>query len=223
MENKDNLKHVLIQFANATGIKGLTINNVIHNSEIKSSLLRFIMDKKMASNRFIDFIYDMNADVLERTTAEVGKRECDSVTVPFDTTIISPYEYKEVEDKERIIPARLVVWDEKPVIYFKTSTLRSMYILPEKRIETLMTSNPDTLTEIANWDGLHNSGNFNIMVGIYGYLYDKDKETKLQILKTIKEKLLDNDYIFDYNTINDIYLAAITSDREKKLRKVKTR
>ena len=52
-----------------------------------------------------------------------------------------------------------------------------------------MTQNPYTTIEIRNWEDLHNSGESDIIVGVYGSIYDKDIESKLKQIQELEEKL----------------------------------
>ena len=86
---------------------------------------------------------------------------------------------------------------------------------------TFMTQNPYTPVEIRNWENLHNSGNHNIIVGVYGSIYDKDIETKIRQLESLKQRLTDS-FKEEQYVIDDTYCYAIASERMVK-RLVKTR
>ena len=207
--------HFLIeQYQKANGYKYIDLNS----KSFKKDYLEWLKERKELGYKYLDFLYEMKAGILERTTAEVGKNEIDCLTHPFDTTIISPYEYKELDDKTRLIPANIRVQDEELVLMFSPKEGVRLMVLP-KKIETLMTENPYTPYSINEWETLHNSGNYDIAVGIYGSIYDKDIKEKLNLLMNLKEKILFGDYKYDINTDNDIYYGALVSDRKEKIKK----
>ena len=183
----------------------------------KNDYLEWLKDRKKQGYRYLDFLYEMNPKVLERTTAEIGKTEFDTLTEPFDTTIISHFEFKNIADKTRLIPAFVKVVDEELLLQILPQGKVKLVFLP-KKINLLMTENPYTPYSISNWDTLHNSGNYDIIVGVYGSIYDKDIKEKLNLLKNIREKILFGDYKYNLNTDNDIYYAAIASDRKQKIK-----
>lgn len=214
MNNKFN--HFLIeQYKKANGYKiiDLTIES------FKKDYLEWLEERKIQGYRYFNFLYEMKSGLLERTTAEVGKNEIDCITLPFDTTIISPYEYKDLDDFTRLMPALMKVLDEELLLEFIPNDKIKSIILPRKKIETVMTQNPYTTYSINEWDTLHNSGNYDIAVGIYGSIYDKDIKEKLKILKNLKEKILLEDYKYDFNTDNDIYYGALVSYRKEKIKR----
>lgn len=80
---------------------------------------------------------------------------------------------------------------------------------------TFMTQNPYTTIEIRNWEDLHNSGESDIIVGVYGSIYDKDIESKLKQIQELEEKL-NGSYIREDAVIGDTYSYAIASKRKVK-------
>ena len=210
MDNKFN--HFLLeQYKLANGYKFIDLNS----KTFKTDYLAWLEERKHQGYKYLDFLYEMKQSILERTTAEVGKNEIDCLTTPFDTTIISPYEYNDIDDRTRIIPAIMKVVDEEIVLQFPPIDIIRLMTLP-KKIELLMTENPYTPYSISGWDTLHNSGNYDIAVGIYGSIYDKDIKEKLKMLKDLKEKILFGDYKYDLHHDNDIYYGAIVSERQDK-------
>ena len=213
MDNKFN--HFLLeQYRLANGYKFVDLNS----KSFKKDYLAWLEERKHQGYKYLDFLYEMKQSILERTTAEVGKNEIDCLTTPFDTTIISSYEYNDIDDRTRIIPAIMKVVDEEIVLQFPPIDKIRLMTLP-KKIELLMTQNPYTPYSISDWDTLHNGGNYDIAVGIYGSIYDKDIKEKLKMLKDLKEKILFGDYKYDLHHDNDIYYGAIVSDRKQKVLK----
>lgn len=208
----DNIfNHFLIeQYQKANGYKFVDLNS----KSFRNDYLSWLEERKHQGYRYLDFLYEMKENILERTTAEVGKNEIDCLTLPFDTTIISPYDYNDIDDPTRFIPAIMKVVDEQIVLQLPPSNGIKLMVLP-KKIDLLMTENPYTQHSILDWDSLHNSENYDIAIGIYGSINDKDIKEKLRLLKDIKEKLLFGDYKYDLYYDNDIYYGAIVSDRKQ--------
>ncbi len=210
----NNYDNLFTQYKDAFGYRFVDINSKSFQEDFYS----FVKERKKQGYRYLDFLYEIRREILERTTAEVGKCEFDSLVEPFNTTIISPYDFDELTDKTRLIPASFQVIDEEVVLKFLPKDEIQQIVLP-RRIDLLMTENPYNPYSILDWDTLHNSGNYDIAVGIYGSIYDKDIKKKLDLLKSLKEKILLRDYKYDYNVDNDIYYAALVSDRHlKKMR-----
>lgn len=210
MDNKFNY-FLIEQYKKANGYKFINLND----ESFKKNYLEWLVERKKQGYRYFNFLYEMKSGLLERTTAEVGKNEVDCISLPFDTTIISPFKYEDLDDFTRLMPALMKVLDEELLLEFIPNDKIKSIILPRKKIETVMTQNPYTPYSILEWDTLHNSGNYDIAVGIYGSIYDKDIKEKLKLLKDLKEKILFDDYKYDLNRDNDIYYGALVSDRQK--------
>ena len=213
---KDNMLEILInQYKEITGNKSLNIKD-LESESIRHEFASWLYNRQKYCYRYIDFLYEICDKITERTTAEVGKTEYDSLSLPFDTTIISPYRFENLEDKSRLIPSKFLVYDESPVLYLERSNYPQVIVLPSRRIDTFMTENPYSPYSIKNWNELHNSGNYDIAVGIYGDIHDKNINNNLKMLKDLRDKIIGSDYKFDYNHNGDIYYGALVSDRKEK-------
>ena len=150
-------------------------------------------------------------------TAEVGKGRYDTIVKPFNTTIITPYsEGLIVPNKSRIITSKFIVLNGMPVLYKANgmNITETKPILSDSTL-TFMTQNPYMEANIKNWEQLHNSGESDIIVGVYGSIYDKDIESKLKQIQELEEKL-NGSYIGDGAVIGDTYSYAIASKRKVK-------
>lgn len=212
MEKKYFNPYLVEQYKEANGYHFNNTDTLNLNKDYRN----WLEERKRQGYRYLDFLYEMRRDILERTTAEVGKTDLDSIVEPFDTTIISPYEFDSLEDKTRQIPAQMQVLDEEICLQFPANDQIRLMVLPRK-LNLLMTENPYAPYSIKDWDTLHNSGNYDIAVGIFGSIYDKDIKYKLELLKYLKEKILFGDYKYDLNRDKDIYFAALVSDRKNKV------
>ena len=215
---KDLTFEILVEEFNKINRSRLTLKN-LKREKIRKEFACWLQERMKYGYRYLDFLCEMNEHILERTTAEVGKTEYDSLVLPFDTTIISPYEFKELDDRERLINSKFMVYEEKPVLYFDRQEQPTPVVIQEQGINTFMTQNPYSPYSTLYWHDLHNSGHFDIAVGIYGSIYDRNIREKLIIMKNLKEKIIGDDYKYDFNCDGDIYFAALVSDR--KIKKMK--
>ena len=209
--------NLLNQFKTTMGIKTIDI----HSKAFQNDFKEWLRLRQMQGYRYMDFLYELNNSVIERTTAEVGKSRFDTVVVPFDTTIISPYDYKSFPARERIIPATLLAFSE-PLLYFPDSKKAKLECFSTRSIDTIMTQNPYSRESISGYENLHNSGNIDIAVGAFGSIYDKNIKENLEMLKSLRQKISDGEYRVDYNHDGDIYFIALISDRAR-YRKIKVK
>lgn len=81
------------------------------------------------------------------------------------------------------------------------------------RIRGVFTQNPYSKKSLYNWEKLHNNKRLDIIVGVYGFLYEKDYEDKIKSLERFKNSLY-RKYIESYATYNDTYAYFIASEEE---------
>ena len=215
MKNKKINASLISQYCDAYGYD----YDVFNNKNFKD-YNNWLEERKKIGYKYLNYLYDIRKDVIERTTTEVGKTDLDCITKLFDTILISPYEYEDINDYTRIIPASMFVNDDDIKLYLPVKDQPTLFTLP-RNLKLVMTQNPYTADSILNWDELHNSNNYDIAVGIYGSIYDKDIKNKLEILKSLKEKIILWDYKYSIDTDNDNYYGVLVSDRPKSLKKNK--
>ena len=74
-----------------------------------------------------------------------------------------------------------------------------------------------------DWNKLHNQGEYNILIGMFGQKEDEDMHNKLNILSHLKDTMTD-DCSLDYAADNGNYFAVLKSNyKAKKLVKSLTR
>ena len=174
MEKNDMyIKFLISQFKSATGTKNIDVKSETFISDFRN----WIKSRQDISQNYLSMLDYMGLQkIIEPTTAEVEKGKLDTIVKPFDTTIITPYsEGLIVPDKSRIITSEFIVHNGMPVLY----KVNGMNITEAKPISsdstlTFMTQNPYMEANIKNWEQLHNSGESDIIVGVYGSIYDKD-------------------------------------------------
>ena len=216
------LKLLMKQFNQATGVK----TPDIHSNTYISDFIEWIESRQKSSKEYIRLLEDMNQEKIKSpTTIEVGKGKYDSIVLPFDTKIITPYSEDLENIKEtRVITSDFMVVGGMPVSYRTTpdGKLKETHHIPEKERLTFMTQNPYTPNNIKNWDQLYTSGRCDIVIGIYGDVHDKDIDIKVKELKKIKEKL-EESYIQESIVEADTYCYAIASAKTKVKTFTKTR
>ena len=79
-------------------------------------------------------------------------------------------------------------------------------------IRRFLTHNPYDQSCIRNWEQLHNGG-YNITVGVFGSIYDSDKNEKISQMEELRERLDDGCFKEDYSTCGENYYYALSSNR----------
>lgn len=136
------------------------------------------------------------------STIEIGKGKYD--TLGKDTvTIVSPFaETLELQN------SRLIIRNEEPLVIVESS------IYSAGECNSFFTHNPFDISDIENLSLLHNIG-LNICLGVYGKISDKDRISKIKMLKKASENMNDDITLF-YDTKDDNYFGCIKSDRKVK-------
>ena len=77
---------------------------------------------------------------------------------------------------------------------------------------TILTHNPYFESEILSWHSIHNMGDKNISIGMFGKLGDENTIRKVRLLEQLSKQMT-NDYSFDYDTSNGSYFCSLNSKR----------
>jgi len=197
-----------IQFMQATRAKNIDINS----ESFRKELVTWLKERKNIGDLYRNLLAFMDlSQVSGPDTAEIGKGKYDSIVKPYDDTIlITPY----AKGLETIAKARLITAN------FKVQGYTPLLITPSGLIDflpsfglTFMTQNPYTPANIENWDNIHNIGDYNIIVGMYGSIYDKDKEAKIKELEAFRDQL-DESINQEYCELDGSYCYVIASRRK---------
>ena len=205
-------KELVKQFMLARGIKQI-------DRDSKSLLLEFsewMKERLIVAEYYLDLLSDMGLlKVEDASTAEIGKGEFDSIVKPFNTTIITPFDsqIKGVSD-DRIIRANFEVCRGEPALYRDETYDARLTDYVCEYISTYMTQNPYSPTGIKNWEQLHNFLGRNIIVGVYGNIYDKDAASKIKLITSLRDSL-EGEYVEEDSVDKDIYCYAVASQRKK--------
>jgi len=206
---------IIKQYKESQGISNLSVRD-LNNPNIRLDLLQWLLDRSVCNKQYATFLYMLNNDITLSTTAEVGKSQVDSISLPYNTTIISPYKFENIDNPERLIEGKMIIGAELPYIYNIKDDKQIITEFPRNRINTIITHNPYAPINIQNWEKMHNKGSLNIGVGVFGYVSDKDKLEKMKLLEDLRDKIIGSDYRFEFDTFNDIYCAAIMSESKVK-------
>ncbi len=215
------LKNLIEQFRLAIGNKNTDLNS----KEFISEFTEWLKSRQKIGKEYIYFLDSMGLRFADSDCAEIGKSAYDTVVRPFNTKLITlaAPSFEGSKMKSRIITGNMRVYEQCPVLVRYNIKGNQLDQIPSDIILTYLTQNPFSQGSISGWEGLHNSGNNNIIVGIYGSIFDKDVEAKIKLIEDLKGKLSDDDFKEDYSTLNDKYFCAIGSQRMvKKMMKTKT-
>ena len=210
---KNNFDYLIEQFKKAKNIKP---KNVYSKTFIKE-FSYWLKQMKIIGDDYINYLNYLNLNYDDSTCAEVGKGEYDTLVKSFDTKIIS-YNVGEITgvDKERLIKGNVKF--ENGNSYLSTMTndhLINVKKISNLQVSTFMIQNPYSYKSLVGVADVHNSGNHNVILGVYGSLYDSDKYKKIEQLKLLKAQFT-NDFIEEYDVYDDSYFYILSSLSSKK-------
>ena len=208
------IKNLIEQFRLATGNKNTDLNSDAFITEFTE----WIRGRQKIGKEYTYFLDYMGLRFADSDCAEIGKSVYDTVVKPFNTKLITPaaQSFEKLKMRDRIITGNMRAYEGCPVLVRHNIKGNQLNQIPNDIILTYITQNPFSQSNISGWEGLHNSGNNNIIVGVYGNAFDKDIDAKIKLIKTLKEKLFSDDFNEDYSTSDDKYFYAIGSKRKIK-------
>ena len=202
------------QFVEATGVKNVDSSSASFISEFSD----WIEERQKIGSNYLELLRHMRDEiepVNSSKTLEIGKGKHDSIVKRLHTTIVTPYiEGLEHLNEERVIKGDIVLFGDRPVL-IKHLSVRDSEAMLLPRDAVLMTQNPYSPAYIKNWANIHNSGNNDIIVGIYGNINDKDRGAKAKQLEAVIEQL-DEPFIQQQMLVYDTYCWAVASKRKVK-------
>lgn len=188
---------------------------------IDSSLVIEMFSKWLDQNKINGKIYTM---ILEQigipykapNVLEIGKGDKDSVVLGNEkTTLVTPFVSNLQSPKNRIINAEFCILNKSLVlIEDRGNDVFYTPITSNSGIKRIMTQNPYSYRSIVNWKDIQEIG---ITVGVYGNLYDRDMNKKINRLKKLKSFLDENsEFIEKYIELYDGYYYLISTDNKIK-------
>ena len=192
----DYMKYLIEQYKKARGIIGIDINS----SEFKDDFDKWLKKQQENGINYASFLYSIGIDIINCNTAEVNKGNFDSLVIPYDTTIVSPY-FNDV-DRDNVVNELFII-----------NSIIPYYNNFNHNIFRYMTHNPYSNFDneiLMNWKNMHEYTRYDIVLGMFGNLYDEDKNNKIKKLELLKSKLT-IDYVEEYDIVNDSYYYVIAT------------
>lgn len=209
------LKDLFNQFLLANGMENKN-SSYIYKGYYSDEFLAFIATRQDIAKKYIDFLDYLGLPFFGGRCAEVGKSGYDSIVKTFNTTIITPFPITfSGVDSNRIMSGIFKVNEGNPVLFNQYKQSNKLALIPSYMVSRFITQNPYSESSILGWEDLHNSDS-NITVGLYGKTYDKDFSSKIEMLKSFKDKLTNDEYIDDYAKDGDSYFYVIGSKKSSK-------
>lgn len=173
-EMKENMKPLFKQFCAAYGIKKVDYND----TKLINAFQEWYMEEKYHQDIFYDkTLKDMRLDFNNQRTVEVGKTIFDSIVLPYETKIVTPYGDGFEKLNERVIVANLKFYGNFPT--FVQENDHMTHAIPVDLYQMFMTQNPYSRKEITNWNKFPFQ---DVIVGAYGDVNDCDRQDKMRLM-----------------------------------------
>jgi hypothetical protein len=203
---KQYLEFLFLQYKLATGATNVDVDS----EEFLHDFSSYISHRKAQAEEYFYFLQYLGFDFNNSHCAEVGKGEHDSLAFISNTTLITEFTDAFKEDfKDRIVKGTVKVNENDALFVHDQLSL----VIPPHIINTYIQQNPYFYANISGWENLHNSKKNNVIVGVYGNVFDKDINNKINLIKRFKDNLEENTYKEGYEVHNDSYFYAVGSMR----------
>ena len=216
MENNIYLNKLIEQFRDASGV---TID--VNSKEFMKEFREWLFRMQVLGDEYGRQLDKNNIYFASDKYAEVGKGPKDSIALMYDdmdTTIISPYMegYKKDNTHRKIINSSFTVTGPLPtLIKEENGKLVDIKLIKPEDIRVFMTHNPYNLGNVTDWKELHNNPENGIIIGMFGYTYDKDYEAKIKYMEGLKN-CASLPYFYDSFTVNDRYFSVFSTNMHEK-------
>ena len=201
-------KYLLCLFKQYCDARGLDINNM--DNMYSNEFVDWIVQNKSLLGIYINYLNELGFDYPTDDVVEIGKGEYDSIS-HHGANVISSFAGTLGKNNSRLFVDRGI-----PLILKQNGI-----VIPKEHI--ILTHNPYFESEILGWYSIHNFGEKNISVGMFGKLDDEDTSKKVRLLEQLSKQMTD-DYSFDYDTSDGNYFCSLNSKRYiKKKNLTKTR
>ena len=202
------IRYLLCLFKQYCDARGLDINNT--NNMFSIEFVYWIDQNKSLLSNYIGYLYALGYDYPTDDILEIGKGEYDSISqLQHGINLISMF-----AETLGGINSKFFVDKGIPLILKQNEI-----VIPKEHV--MLTHNPYFESEILGWDSIHNFGEKNISIGMFGRLKDEDALRKIKLLEQLSKQMTD-DYSFDYDTNDGNYFCSLNSKRYIK-RKVLTK
>lgn len=167
------INELLNQFKAARNIKNIDLNS----PSFKEEFNRWLTRREEIQYNYLDLLEYMECNVFHNeNVAEVGKGKFDTVTQYGDTLLISPY-VDGVQGNNSKVKAEVT-----------TSNLLSYGCL-SNYIDCFLLQNAYNEKQINALINLSNKYFVNVIIGVYGFIDDKDRDYKMNALRELSYKL----------------------------------
>ena len=201
-------KYLLCLYKQYYEAKGLNSENL--ELDLSYGFIEWIANNKLLLKEYADYLTYIGFHYSSEDTIEVGKGRYDSIA-NRDTNVVS-----EFGPTLKRIQSQLIVHNGTPYVIAERDLL-----IPQQHI--ILTHNPYFNGEILKWASIHNLGEHNISVGMFGVVTDENAKEKIKVLEQLSKSMSD-DFSFDFDTDKDKYFCSINSKRNIKTKiKVLTR
>lgn len=204
-----------MQYEKATGEKCKDLISLVYSKAFSDWLRK----RRKMGEKYSRMLQETGIlDFDDPYTVEVGKGCLDTLVKESSNLIITPY------PKGFDIRIGRIIISPGFKVNYGVPTLFARDDVTEKSITsnhqlTFMTQNPYTSAHIKNWEQLYNSGNSEIIVGVFGDIHDKDKAEKIRQLETIERKTQGSLAKME-ETDGDTYLTVVASNPKHLLKKI---
>lgn len=219
---KEYLIFLALQYKEATN----DYLGTITSKQFYKELCDWYASRESMIENYIETLSYMGLDEIDlNTTYEVGKGVLDSITPSSDIKIITPYHIgfnKLGKKNDNILPYYFAVnYNGDPLLYERNNAMFStgniIHLPSIDKPYTFITENPYVKENAKCWVDIHNSGKNNIVMGMYGSIYDKDIKDKIKFLRDLESKLI-LPYSKEETTFNDNYICVLKTDSKTKRR-----
>ena len=198
-------KYLIEQYKSARGYKELDSDK----EKFKVDFYNWLSKNEQIGINYASLLYVLDIDFTTSKTAELNKGHLDSIVLPYETTIISPYSQK--IDRENIFVEEVEIKGCCPQLKkYENNIHRIMLHNPYNNFSTF---------DFKKWRNIHEYTNTDIVLGMFGNVYDKDRDTKIKQLEIFK-KHLTRECIEKYEILDDTYYYVIASKPKIKLKNI---
>ena len=184
------------------------------------NIVEWLKERKLIGKKYVEFLKSYGKDINNYATAEIDKGKYDSIINPLDGNVITPYYYPKENNNVFNYDFYPSYTDPGMMKYNEDGRLEKILPVPEY-ITQFITENPYDSTLLFGFDGLHNLGKYDIIVGMYGNIHDADKDHKLNYINWLRDRIFDEEIRLELERERDYYFAFVMSDREKVKTKVR--
>lgn len=192
------LNYLHKQYCETNGI------NPISSNIYSNNFIEWISKNKLLLDEYEKYLEYLGVNIEENDIVEISKGKYDTLSKGNISVITEFGKTFGQQSKE------FYIFDGVPYSMSKEGIL-----VPKEKI--ILTHNPYFSESINNWYQLHNKGEKNISIGMFGNITDDNAKEKIKTLEKLSKQMTD-DFTFDFDTINDKYFCSLNSKRNIKIK-----